>query len=69
MKEKLPREIALIFPAEVEHLIYTFLPHMPPKPPPNTPTFTTIKAFERLQSPKHPAMYMYGLEDFLLDGK
>lgn len=69
MKERLPREIELIFPPEIVHVIYSYLPHLPPKAPPNTPAYTTLKAFERVQSPKHPAMYMFGLEDFLLDGK
>jgi hypothetical protein len=66
MKPRLPRSLELQLPPEIIHVINTFLPHLPrPKSPPTG----LQRELERLQkSPKniHTAMYLKGLEDFIL---
>jgi hypothetical protein len=63
-KPSLPPQVAARFPAEIVHLIYSYVPHIrkPRKPSPSLQ-----RALEALQkSPKRSAMDMYGLDDFVL---
>lgn len=63
-KPRLPSEIESLFPSEIRHVIYTFVPRSPKKQPPPP---GLQRALEKLQkSPKRTAMDMYGLDDFVL---
>jgi len=71
VKPVLPREISSYLPVDVVRVIYSFVPHMP-KPietPSSSPNLQ--KELNRLQS-RHlngaSNMYMYELDDFMLDG-
>lgn len=66
MKPRLPRSLELQLPPEIIHVINTFLP---PLPRPKSPPAGLQRELEKLQkSPKHihTAMYLKGLEDFIL---
>jgi hypothetical protein len=71
VKPVLPREISSYLPVDVVRVIYSYVPHMP-KPietPGSSPNLQ--KELNRLQS-RHlngaSNMYMYELDDFMLDG-
>lgn len=54
----------LQLPREVLHYLYRFVPHLPK---PKAPSPGLQRELIRLQtSPKQPAMYLKGLEDFIL---
>lgn len=63
-KARLPREIERILPPELVHVIYSFLPHVEKTKPPSP---GLQKELERLQKgAKNTAMYLKGLDDFIL---
>lgn len=63
MKPRLPDTIELLFPLVVLRNIYRYVPNLPPKPA--MPGLQ--RELTRLQSsPKQTAMYLKGLEDFIL---
>lgn len=63
-KPRLPREVELLFPAEIVKEIYKFVPKLPK---PSLPSPSLQRELERLQrSPKRNAMDLYGLDDFVL---
>jgi hypothetical protein len=67
MRPKLPPEIERMFPSEVLHRIYQFVPHEKKESPRHSPTLQ--KELTKLQnSPKcrKSAMYMKDLDDFCL---
>jgi hypothetical protein len=64
MKPRLPREIELLLPPEIVHLIYQYL-----EPVPKAKNLSGLqREVEKLQkSPKkQTAMYLKGLDDFIL---
>lgn len=64
VKARLPPTIEKTIPPELVHLIYSYLPHEE-KPKPPSPGLQ--KEVERLQKgKKHTAMYLKGLDDFIL---
>lgn len=70
VKPTLPQEIAMQFPVDVLRYINSFVPHTPKTRSPNgSPSMK--RELARLQTKmlsQHSAMYMYDLEDFILDG-
>jgi hypothetical protein len=64
-KPTLPPKVAAKLPRELVHLIYSFTPHFPPKPPSPSSLQRVLEKFQR--SPKRTAMDMYGLDDFVLN--
>jgi len=70
VKPTLPQEIAIHFPADVLRVINSFVPHTPKtQSPDGSPSLK--RELARLQSKmlsQRSAMYMYELEDFMLDG-
>jgi hypothetical protein len=68
MRPRLPKEIELIFPSELVHLIYTFVPHEPKeKKKEYSPTLQ--KDLWKIQTSaigRNNAMFMKGLDDFCL---
>jgi hypothetical protein len=70
VKPTLPQEIALQFPVDVLRVINSFVPHTPKiVTPDGSPSLK--RELLRLQNKmlsQRSAMYMYELEDFMLDG-
>lgn len=71
-KPRLPRELELKLPPELVHIIYQFAgKHPKPKSP--VLSHTVQKTITQIQN--SPAlkgkneMFLYGLEDYLLDGR
>ena len=63
-KPRLPPEIEKLFPSEILHKIYAFLPPIPtPKPSPSL----QIQVEKLQKGNKKTAMYLKGLDDFVLD--
>lgn len=69
MRPKLPREIALLLPEDVERYIYKFLPKEPkPKKPSISPQLEKdLKYIQSMRIRGISAMYLKELEDFVLD--
>lgn len=81
MKPELPPEIVSLFPTEIVNYIYEFVPHFPnPRKSKQSPVFpcTYSPLMERelrivqskMYSPKtkgKSGMYLYDLEEFVLD--
>lgn len=68
MRPKLPPEIEKLFPSEVLHNIYKFVPHVKKASPKHSPTLQ--KDLWKIQnSPLGGKLgtYMYDLDDFCLD--
>lgn len=68
VKPTLPQEIATQFPVDVLRVINSFVPHTPKVvTPEGSPSMK--KELARLQRARlGSAMYLYELEDFMLDG-
>ena len=65
MKPRLPRSIEEKLPEDVVRYIYSFVPNLPK--PEKKEKAGLQKQLEKLQaSPKQTAMYLKGLEDFVL---
>jgi hypothetical protein len=64
MKPRLPRELELLLPPEIVHVIYQYL-DASPKPKPLSGLQREVEKLQR--SPKkQTAMYLKGLDDFIL---
>ena len=70
VKPILPREISMNLPADVLRVIYSYVPHKPKvKTPEGSPSLQ--KELARKQTKflsGKSAMFMYELDDFMLDG-
>jgi hypothetical protein len=68
MRPRLPVEIERIFPSEIVHHIYTFVPHQRKESIEKSPTFH--KEMKKIQSSPLKGVkgtFMYDLDDFCLD--
>jgi hypothetical protein len=71
---RLPRELELKLPPELVHIIYRFAGKHP-KPKPKSPVLSHTVQTKLTQIQNSPAlkgkneMFLYGLEDYLLDGR
>lgn len=69
MKPRLPAALEARFPSELLHIIYSFIPPQS-SPKPKVPSPQLQKELTKIQSGKLKginAMFMYDLEEFLLD--
>jgi hypothetical protein len=73
VKPRLPEHLEKALPAELVHIIYSFIPHFPRKTPPPSPPFyaSTLKNdLMKIQGKPYRGkspMYLFELEDFVLD--
>lgn len=65
-KPRLPREIELRIPPDVLHHMYGYLASEP-RPPKTPPSPGLQKELTLLQTKFNPAMYLFELDDFILD--
>ncbi len=68
MRPKLPREIELMLPSELVHVIYQYVPHMKKESPRHSPSLQ--KELQKIQTSHlkgKSATFMKDLDDFCLD--
>jgi hypothetical protein len=61
----LPREIELLLPEDIVREIYRYVPKLPKKQYVSLSLQLQLAKLQR--SPKKTAMFMYGLDDFVLE--
>lgn len=67
MRPVLPNEIAMRFPSEIVHLIYSFVPPLPKEKHPSPSLQRELKKIQSLELKGKHGMYMRDLDDFILD--
>lgn len=67
-RPRLPYEIEQQLPACLLRYMYTFVPKTPPPSPPSPSLQRELTALQKRCSPgKKAPMYLFGLDDFVLD--
>jgi hypothetical protein len=68
MRPRLPRELELLLPSELVHVIYQYVPHMEKERPRHSPTLQKeLQKLQNLTLKGKSANFMRGLDDFCLD--
>lgn len=68
MRPRLPRELELLLPSELVHVIYQYVPHMEKERPHHSPTLQKeLQKLQTLNLRGKSANFMKGLDDFCLD--
>ena len=68
MRPKLPREIELMLPSELVHVIYQYVPHMKKESPRHSPTLQKeLQKIQNLSLRGKSPNFMKDLDDFCLD--
>jgi hypothetical protein len=68
MRPRLPREIELMLPSEIVHVIYQYVPHMKKETPRYSPTMQKdLQKIQTLSLRGKSANFMKDLDDFCLD--
>ena len=68
MRPRLPREIELMLPSELVHVIYQYVPHMKKESPHHSPTLQKeLRKIQTLSLKGKSQTFMKDLDDFCLD--
>jgi hypothetical protein len=68
MRPRLPREIELMLPSELVHVIYQYVPHMEKERPHHSPTLQKeLQKIQTLSLKGKSQTFMKDLDDFCLD--
>ena len=68
MRPRLPREIELMLPSEIVHVIYQYVPHLKKESPQHSPTLQKeLQKIQNLTLRGKSANFMKDLDDFCLD--
>ena len=66
VKPQLPAEIQAKLPAEIIHIINSFVPHLPKTPGPSPQLQKELRKLQKKGGKKN-SMYLKDLDDFVLD--
>jgi hypothetical protein len=66
-KPQLPKEIRLLFPPEIVHVIQSYVPHMEAAKTPSPSLQRELAKIQKICLKGKSAMYMNELDDFCLD--